>query len=80
MLLLSLALLILACISFLQVIAAAKKGFRAVGFELNPWLVWYSRYRAWKAGVHHSTSFHISDLWKVSQSTSDCLQIILHPK
>uniref|UniRef100_A0A8C7HPD2 ATP synthase subunit C lysine N-methyltransferase n=1 Tax=Oncorhynchus kisutch TaxID=8019 RepID=A0A8C7HPD2_ONCKI len=48
------------------VIAAAKKGFRAVGFELNPWLVWYSRYRAWRAGVHHSTSFHISDLWKVS--------------
>lgn len=48
------------------VIAAAKKGFRAVGFELNPWLVWYSRYRAWKEGVHHSTSFYISDLWKVS--------------
>ncbi|XP_023865002.1 ATP synthase subunit C lysine N-methyltransferase [Salvelinus sp. IW2-2015] len=48
------------------VIAAAKKGFEAVGFELNPWLVWYSRYRAWRAGVHHSTSFHISDLWKVS--------------
>ncbi|XP_062375980.1 ATP synthase subunit C lysine N-methyltransferase [Sardina pilchardus] len=48
------------------VIAAAKKGFRAVGFELNPWLVWYSRYRAWREGVHHSTSFYISDLWKVS--------------
>ncbi|KAG5286204.1 hypothetical protein AALO_G00012180 [Alosa alosa] len=48
------------------VIAAAKKGFRAVGFELNPWLVWYSRYKAWREGVHHSTSFYISDLWKVS--------------
>ncbi|KAL0966109.1 hypothetical protein UPYG_G00291040 [Umbra pygmaea] len=48
------------------VIAAAKKGFRAVGFELNPWLVWYSRYRAWREGVHNSTSFQISDLWKVS--------------
>lgn len=48
------------------VIAAAKSGFRAAGFELNPWLVWYSRYRAWREGVHHSTSFHISDLWKVS--------------
>lgn len=50
----------------LQVIAAAKHGFRASGFELNPWLVWYSRYKAWREGVHHSTSFHISDLWKVS--------------
>ncbi|XP_033838078.1 ATP synthase subunit C lysine N-methyltransferase [Periophthalmus magnuspinnatus] len=48
------------------VIAAAKQGFRASGFELNPWLVWYSRYKAWKEGVHHTTSFHISDLWKVS--------------
>ncbi|XP_039457766.1 ATP synthase subunit C lysine N-methyltransferase isoform X2 [Oreochromis aureus] len=51
---------------FLQVIAAAKHGFRASGFELNPWLVWYSRYRAWREGVYRSTSFHISDLWKVS--------------
>ncbi|XP_055059906.1 ATP synthase subunit C lysine N-methyltransferase [Misgurnus anguillicaudatus] len=50
------------------VIAAAKRGFKAVGFELNPWLVLYSRYKAWREGVHHSTSFHISDLWKVSFS------------
>ncbi|XP_029971522.1 ATP synthase subunit C lysine N-methyltransferase [Salarias fasciatus] len=48
------------------VIAAAKHGFVASGFELNPWLVWYSRYKAWREGVHRSTSFHISDLWKVS--------------
>uniref|UniRef100_A0A8C5T7T6 ATP synthase c subunit lysine N-methyltransferase n=1 Tax=Malurus cyaneus samueli TaxID=2593467 RepID=A0A8C5T7T6_9PASS len=33
------------------VIAAAKKGFQAVGYELNPWLVWYSRYRAWRDGL-----------------------------
>ncbi|KAI1889055.1 hypothetical protein AGOR_G00175120 [Albula goreensis] len=50
------------------VIAAAKQGFRAVGFELNPWLVWYSRYKAWREGVNHRTSFYISDLWKVSFS------------
>ncbi|XP_007260253.2 ATP synthase subunit C lysine N-methyltransferase [Astyanax mexicanus] len=50
------------------VIAAAKEGFRAVGFELNPWLVLYSRYRAWREGVHHRTSFYLSDLWKVSFS------------
>ncbi|XP_024862684.1 ATP synthase subunit C lysine N-methyltransferase [Kryptolebias marmoratus] len=48
------------------VIAAAKHGFQASGFELNPWLVWYSRYRAWRDGVHRSTSFYISDLWKAS--------------
>ncbi|XP_069814399.1 ATP synthase subunit C lysine N-methyltransferase isoform X2 [Dendropsophus ebraccatus] len=50
------------------VIAAAKKGFQAVGYELNPWLVWYSRYRAWREGVHRNTKFHICDLWKVSFS------------
>lgn len=49
------------------VIAAAKHGFQASGFELNPWLVWYSRYKAWREGVHCSTSFHISDLWKMDQ-------------
>ncbi|XP_063476008.1 ATP synthase subunit C lysine N-methyltransferase isoform X6 [Symphalangus syndactylus] len=46
------------------VIAAAKEGFTAVGYELNPWLVWYSRYRAWREGVHGSAKFYISDLWK----------------
>ncbi|XP_060787957.1 ATP synthase subunit C lysine N-methyltransferase isoform X2 [Neoarius graeffei] len=50
------------------VIAAAREGFRSTGFELNPWLVWYSRYKAWRQGVHHRTSFYISDLWKVSFS------------
>uniref|UniRef100_A0A8C8RYR1 ATP synthase subunit C lysine N-methyltransferase n=1 Tax=Pelusios castaneus TaxID=367368 RepID=A0A8C8RYR1_9SAUR len=50
------------------VIAAAKEGFKAVGYELNPWLVWYSRYRAWREGVHQNAKFYISDLWKVSFS------------
>ncbi|XP_066481242.1 ATP synthase subunit C lysine N-methyltransferase isoform X1 [Tiliqua scincoides] len=50
------------------VIAAAKMGFKAVGYELNPWLVWYSRYRAWREGVHQEAKFYISDLWKVSFS------------
>ncbi|KAK3546314.1 hypothetical protein QTP70_025690 [Hemibagrus guttatus] len=50
------------------VIAAAREGFRSVGFELNPWLVWYSRFKAWRQGVHRNTSFYISDLWKVSFS------------
>ncbi|XP_049679908.1 ATP synthase subunit C lysine N-methyltransferase isoform X2 [Accipiter gentilis] len=49
------------------VIAAAKRGFKAVGYELNPWLAWYSRYRAWRDGVHQNTKFYISDLWKMPQ-------------
>ncbi|XP_044298905.1 ATP synthase subunit C lysine N-methyltransferase isoform X2 [Varanus komodoensis] len=50
------------------VIAAAKVGFKAVGYDLNPWLVWYSRYRAWREGVHRDAKFYISDLWKISFS------------
>ncbi|CAM9136251.1 unnamed protein product, partial [Lampetra planeri] len=50
------------------VISAALQGFQASGLELNPWLVWFSRCRALRAGVHHRTSFHISDLWKVNLS------------
>nr|XP_005899666.2 PREDICTED: protein FAM173B isoform X1 [Bos mutus] len=50
------------------VIAAAKEGFTAVGYELNPWLVWYSRYRARREGVQASARFYISDLWKVTFS------------
>ncbi|XP_077348094.1 ATP synthase subunit C lysine N-methyltransferase isoform X4 [Lithobates pipiens] len=46
------------------VIAAAKKGFQAEGYELNPWLVWYSRYRAWREGVNHNAKFHRLDMWK----------------
>ncbi|XP_033009999.1 ATP synthase subunit C lysine N-methyltransferase isoform X2 [Lacerta agilis] len=49
------------------VIAAAKVGFKAVGYELNPWLVWYSRYCAWREGVHQNAKFYISDLWKMLQ-------------
>lgn len=50
----------------LQVVAAARRGFQASGLELNPWLVWFSRYRAWRAGLHHAASFYICDLWKVT--------------
>uniref|UniRef100_A0A250XWH5 ATP synthase subunit C lysine N-methyltransferase n=1 Tax=Castor canadensis TaxID=51338 RepID=A0A250XWH5_CASCN len=57
------------------VIAAAKEGFTAVGYELNPWLVWYSRYRAWREGVHGSAKFYISDLWKVT--LSQCSNVVI---
>ncbi|XP_029796942.1 ATP synthase subunit C lysine N-methyltransferase isoform X2 [Suricata suricatta] len=50
------------------VIAAAKEGFTAVGYELNPWLVWYSRYRARREGVQGSARFYVANLWKVTFS------------
>ena len=62
---------VLIILSIFQVIEAARKGFHAVGIELNPWLVWYSRLAALRAGVRKSTAFHTKDLWKVSRSPCD---------
>lgn len=51
----------------LQVLEAHKQGLRpAVGYELNPWLLWLAQYRAWKAGCHGQVSFLKQDLWKVT--------------
>ena len=47
----------------MQVIALAQKGHYAVGYELNPWLVLYSRWAALRKGVRHSTEFHRIDFW-----------------
>ena len=40
------------------VIEAARAGYeKAVGIELNPWLVGYSYYKSWRAGVLSKVSF-----------------------
>ncbi|XP_025919632.1 protein N-lysine methyltransferase FAM173A [Apteryx rowi] len=56
------------------VIEAYKHGLRpAVGYELNPWLLRLSNYRAWKAGYNGKVSFLKQDLWKVN--LSDCYNV-----
>ena len=52
-----------------QVIAAAMEGHYAVGYELNPWLVLYSRWKALVNGVHKTTKFYRKDFWKVHART-----------
>ncbi|XP_055525030.1 ATP synthase subunit C lysine N-methyltransferase isoform X2 [Wyeomyia smithii] len=47
------------------VIAAAKThSIEAHGVELNPWLVYYSRFSAMRTGVYANTKFFRKDLWK----------------
>ena len=48
-----------------QVIAAARHGYQAHGYELNHWLVWYSRIQARIQGLHGKATFSRADLWKV---------------
>ena len=55
------------CIS-LKVVEAAKAGYDAVGYELNPWLVVYSKLNSWYHGVYGKTSFHYKDIWKASKN------------
>ncbi|XP_077991678.1 ATP synthase subunit C lysine N-methyltransferase-like [Glandiceps talaboti] len=50
------------------VLAAAKHGFRGVGVELNPWLVWYSKLTAKFHGLSHQASFYRKDLWKMQMN------------
>jgi hypothetical protein len=46
------------------VVAAAQRGVRSVGYELNFWLVLYSRVRALWRGVGHLATFKRQDMWK----------------
>jgi len=43
---------------------AAQNLTKCVGVELNPWLVLWSRYSAWRQGVGRRTHFYSQDLWK----------------
>ncbi|XP_077774510.1 adenine nucleotide translocase lysine N-methyltransferase-like isoform X2 [Podarcis muralis] len=48
------------------VLEAYKQGFRpTVGYELNPWLLQLSNFRAWRAGCYGKVFFRREDLWKV---------------
>ncbi|NXJ12804.1 F173A methyltransferase, partial [Odontophorus gujanensis] len=60
----------------LQVLAAYKQGLQpAVGYELNPWLLWLARYRVRRAGYEGKVSFLKQDLWKAN--LSDCYNVIV---
>ncbi|XP_018566662.1 protein FAM173B [Anoplophora glabripennis] len=50
------------------VLEAAKNKFVSHGVELNPWLVLYSKFDAFKQGLSDNTKFHRKDLWKYDVS------------
>lgn len=45
------------------VIAFAKAGAEAHGFEINPLLVWFSQYKIKKAGLKNKAFIHLKDFW-----------------
>jgi SAM-dependent methyltransferase len=59
------------------VIAAAKRGARAMGVEFNPDLVVLSRHRAREAGVADKVSFVEGDLFKTDLSRASVITLFL---
>ncbi len=57
------------------VLLAAQRGATAVGVELNPWLVWWARGRARRAGVFGRATFRVGNLWHVNLSGYDVVSI-----
>ncbi len=48
------------------VIAAARRGIVAKGYEINPLLVWVSRHKIKKAGLENMASIEWKDFWSAN--------------
>lgn len=55
------------------VLACAKKGFSAVGVEINPWLVWSAKRQAKNLRLEHKAQFICSNFWSIDYSQYDLL-------
>jgi len=57
------------------VIAAAKRGIPAVGYEINPLLVFISRRKARAAGVEELATFYRRDFWHADLSAYSVVMV-----
>jgi precorrin-6B methylase 2 len=57
------------------VIAFAKAGVSATGFEINPLLVWISRMKIKKAGVSDRAHINTTNFWSQNLGEYDCVTI-----
>lgn len=57
------------------VIAAARRGSRAHGVELNPWLVAWARWRARVNGMGERATFSCGNLWRHDCSAYDVVSV-----
>lgn len=61
------------------VIEFAKLGVEAHGYEINPVLVWISRYKIKKAGVSGKAFIHLRDYWQENFSKFDGVTLYVSP-
>lgn len=57
------------------VLDAARRGYNAIGYERNLWLVLLSRYRAYRRGLHRHAHFVCADLWSVPLHRFDAVVV-----
>ena len=57
------------------IIALALKGFEAHGYEINPFLVWWSRYKIRKAGLKGKAFVHKKSYWDEDFSEYDVIVV-----
>ena len=57
------------------VIALARAGAEAHGFEINPLLVWWSRRKIRQAGFENRAFIHWQNLWRADLSPFDCVTL-----
>jgi len=60
-------------------IAAAAQGARATGIEINPFFVWYSRWRIRRRGLSHLASVARGDLFEYPTGDADVIFLFLVP-
>lgn len=55
------------------VIALARRGAEAHGYEINPLLVLWSRYKVRRAGLSGKAHIHLQDMWRHDYSDFDLI-------
>lgn len=62
------------------IIAAAQKGAKAVGFEIDPILVWQSRQKIKKAKVENLAKVCFQSFWKADFNQATVITLYLFPR
>jgi SAM-dependent methyltransferase len=58
--------------------AAAKRGIRGIGYEINPFMVFVSRIVCWR--YRKLVQIHLADFWRIELPQADVIYVFLIPK
>lgn len=61
-------------------IAFARAGAIATGYEINPWLVAWAKWRVWRSGVADRVTIHWQSFWRQNLTDYDVVVTYLLPK